>query len=532
MNRFLKVVIFLLKKFKKMTRGKQIGVIIVSLIILMLVAYVIYTNFKPEPLPEYNVSKIYRGDIQTTYETKGTVSSANTISYKAANGVKVKDVFVSVGDRVKEGDQLATFDTSSLSETLSEYRNAYNKSANAYKKSASEVAQAKKNLSDSKKQVKQLDSEIASLKKEVAAADKVSVSSIDFSNREAIEGALTSGGFSKDTVNGILSSVKDLDRESVENAIKNTKAAKEISLQQKESQRQLVDTQISLYEMQAENNAVDIYKSVMQTKKADYDNYSALVKELANGWVANSDGIITQVNLVPGETFVPSAKMSTTTDISSILGLMSGDSDMSTILNDIMGSVSNKDSGSGVGMVLEDSGEFVAEFSVGKYDLLNIKTGQKVTVSSLGNVYDGEVIYVSATAAESSSLDISTLASTFTGSSAKSANGALVRVKIINPDEKVIIGFDVDISIDTEKISDVLVLPIDAVITEDGTNYVFTVNGENAVSKRAVTVGSYSDNCYELLDGLEAGETVIDNPKASMADGDKISIKKVLTENK
>lgn len=528
----MKVVVSLLKKFKKMTRGKQIGVILTSVIILLLIAYVAYTNFKPEPLPEYNVSKIYKGDIQTTYETKGTVTSANTVSYKAANGVEVKEVFVSVGDRVKKGDKLATFDTSSLSGTLSEYKTAYNKSAAAYKKSASDVAQAKKNLSSSKKQAKQLDSEIATLKKDVAAAESISVSNIDISNAEAVAGSLTSGGFSKDTVNDILSSAKILDSESIENAILNTKAAKEIALQQKETQRQMIDAQISLYEMQAQNNAVDVYKSVMKTKKADYDNYKALVTELSKGWTAANDGVITQINIMPGEKFTPSSKSSTTTDISSILGLMSGDSDMSAVLNDIMGSVSGTDSGAGVGMVLEDSGEFVAEFSVGKYDLLNIKTGQKVTVSSLGNVYDGEVIYVSATATESSSLDISSLASTFTGSSASSANGALVRVKIINPDEKVIIGFDVDISIDTEKISDVLVLPIDAVITEDGTNYVFTVNEENAVSKKEVTVGSYSDNYYELLEGLEAGATVVDNPKASMLDGDKIAVKEVLTDKK
>lgn len=494
-----------MKKFKKMTRGKQIGVIIVATIIILLVAYVVYNNFKPEPLPEYNVSKIYRGDIQTTYETKGNVSSDNTISYKAANGVKVREVFVEVGDRVKKGDKLASFDTSSLSQTLSEYKSAYDKSVAAYEKGISDQEQAKQKIEIAKKEAEQLDAEIEAMQNAEETTQQSSAAS--------------------GVIGGIISSVTGSS-----GSIIDSSTLSEYSLQQKQSQRQMLDAEISLYEMQAEGTAVDIYKSVMESKKADYDNYKAMVDELNRGWSAESDGIITQINLTAGQVFAPNPKTSTTTDISALMGLVTGDADMNSILSDIMGTVSGSGSGLGTGIVLEDSSEFIAEFSVGKYDLLNIKKGQKVTVSSLGSKYDGEVIYVSATATESSSLDISTLASTFTGSSANSSNGALVKVKISNPDEKVIIGFDVDISIDTKKISDVLVLPIDAVITEDGLNYVFVVNEENEVSKKEVNVGAYSDDYYELLEGLEVGETVIDNPKASMKEGDKISIKEILTD--
>ena len=63
----MKAVTYLLSKFKKMSRGKQIGLIAVVLIIVALIVYVVYTNFKPKALPEYNVSRIYVGDIQTTY---------------------------------------------------------------------------------------------------------------------------------------------------------------------------------------------------------------------------------------------------------------------------------------------------------------------------------------------------------------------------------------------------------------------------------------------------------------------------------
>ena len=207
------------------------------------------------------------------------------------------------------------------------------------------------------------------------------------------------------------------------------------------------------------------------------------------------------------------------------MSYVSGDADMTSVLSDIIGSVTDGGASSGAGVVIENTNEFVAEFSVGKYDILSIKVGQKVKVSSLGSEYDGEVIYVSATASETSSLDISSIASTFTGGSS-SSNGALVRIKINNPDEKIIIGFDVDIKIDTEKTENVLVLPIDAVVSEDSVNYVYVADEDNKVSKREITVGKFSDDDYELLSGVEAGEKVVDNPKTSMAEGDKIAIKK------
>ena len=288
----------------------------------------------------------------------------------------------------------------------------------------------------------------------------------------------------------------------------------------------MLEAQLALYEAQSDETASSIYKNVMEQKKADYESYKALVDSMKNGWVASSDGLVTEVNLVAGQAFAPKASKSTTTDLSSIMKYVSGNNDMTSVLSDIIGSVTDSNASSGTGITLENTNEFVAEFSVGKYDILSIKVGQRVKVSSLGSDYEGEVIYVSATASESSSLDISSIASTFTGGSSSSSNGALVRVKIKNPDEKIIIGFDVDIKIDTEKIENVTVLPIDAVVTEDSTNFVYVVDENNKVSKREITVGRFSDDNYELLTGVEQGERVVDNPKTSMAEGDKIAIKK------
>lgn len=524
------------KKFKKMSAGKKAGTIIITLVILGLIGYVVYNNFKPAPLTEYSTAEVYRGDIQTAYETTGTVVSSSSVDYTALTGVKVDSVNVSVGDTVKEGDVLATFDTTPLNKTLAEYRSAYTKAKAAYDNQMKTISQANNSVSNARQQIAQLDSEIAALQAEIAAAEQAvgesapqESTTFDASQLASLTERLQQGGFTPEEIAQIAASVQSQSQsvsyEDLEKAIENSAATKRAELASKQSQRQILEAEVNLLGSSGgDNTATSIYKSVMEQKKADYDNYKALVDEMTEGWVAKANGIVTEVNLVAGETFEPVSSASTTTDISSILGYVAGNADMSSVLNDIMGSVSGGNTSSSIGIKLENNDELIAEFSVGKYDILNIKAGQAVTVSSLGSEYEGEVIYVSATANETSAFDISSIASTFTGGNTSSANGALVRVKIIKPDEKIIIGFDVDIKINTQKIEDVLVLPINAVVTEDGTNYVYTVDEDSKVHKTEVTVGNYSDDDYELLSGVEAGAQVVENPKTSIKDGEKISV--------
>ena len=157
----------------------------------------------------------------------------------------------------------------------------------------------------------------------------------------------------------------------------------------------------------------------------------------------------------------------------------------------------------------------------------DLHVGQKAKITSLDKDYAGEVSYVSATATAGSGLDISSITSSLTGSStSSSSNSAPIKVKIENPDEKVVIGFDVDVSIDTEKLENVVVIPVEAVSTNDGENCVFVYNEkEKTVSKRVVTLGVGSDTMYEVLEGLQVGEQVVLNPKTALTDGDKIQVK-------
>ncbi len=505
----------------------------ISVIVLAaLVISIVYANFKPEELPSYAISEVQKGDIQSTFDTQGVVESGEKQSYSAASGVQVLSVDVAVGDRVSEGQQLATFDVSSLSDELAAYKSAYDKAADSYNKSAAGVAEAKKNLADVNAKIPTVEREITQLKSDVDAAENAQVTAPDVpqyteEELQALSEQLLAGGMSKEQVEEIIAAVKaQAGNVDLEAAIQNSAAAKKAELAQKQAQLSAMETQKTVYESQTDETVTDLYKSVMEQKQKEYDSYKAVVESLKNGWTASADGIVTEINLEAGQPFVPSTEQSGGMDLSALMNMASGNSDVAATLTDIFSATNGADTSVATGIVVEHYGAFYASFTVGKYDLLDLKVGQKAKITSIDQEYEGTVSYVSATASSTAGLDIGSITSSLTGGTSSSSNSAPIKVKIENPDEKIVIGFDVDISINTEKLENVITIPVEAVSTNDGENCVFVYNEkEKTVSKRVVTLGIGSDTLYEVLEGLQVGEQVILNPKTTLADGDKIQVK-------
>ncbi len=493
---------------------------------------ILYANFKPDELPAYSLAEVKMGDIQSAFDTQGTVESGSTETFTAAGGVMVSSVNVAVGDRVSVGQQLATFDVSTLSGQLNAYKSAYDKAKASYDKAASSVSAAKKDLADANAQLPVLQREISALESEIAAAENTQLTlpaAPTYSEEEirALIEQLRAGGMTEAQINEIIAAVKaQAGNVDVESLIQNTAAAKKVQLAQKQAQLSALETQKTLYEAQTDETVAELYKSVMEQKSKEYESYKALVETLKAGWTASADGIVTEVNLTPGEVFTPKTQQNGGMDLSALMSMAAGNSDVAATLTDIFSSTGGADTSVGTGIIVENYGEFYASFTVGKYDLLDLKVGQAATVSSLDKVYDATVSYVSATATATSSLDISSIASSLTGGGSGSSGSAPVKVKIINPDEKIVIGFDVDIRINTEKLENVMTIPVESVSTDNGENCVFVYNEKDkTVSKRAVTLGVSSDTAYEVLDGLSVGEQIVMNPKTSLLDGDKIAVK-------
>jgi hypothetical protein len=67
-------------------------------------------------------------------------------------------------------------------------------------------------------------------------------------------------------------------------------------------------------------------------------------------------------------------------------------------------------------------------------------------------------------------------------------------------------------------------VPVQALVKQDDTDYVFVVRDGNAVERRAVRVGAIRGGTAQVLAGLRGGETVVLAPAPELADGDRVTI--------
>ena len=109
-----------MKKSIKMTKSKKIVIAVSAVIVAAAAGLSVYFALKPDESSAVQVVKVTTGDITETLDLSGTVNSENQGTFEILDGTYVKKVNVRIGDQVKKGDVLATFDTSSVSDIIEE----------------------------------------------------------------------------------------------------------------------------------------------------------------------------------------------------------------------------------------------------------------------------------------------------------------------------------------------------------------------------------------------------------------------------
>ncbi len=101
-----------------------------------------------------------------------------------------------------------------------------------------------------------------------------------------------------------------------------------------------------------------------------------------------------------------------------------------------------------------------------------------------------------------------------------------VEVQIANPKEKIKPGMFARVTIDLGSKANVVV-PDRAIVkqTGSGNKYVFVLKG-NKVSYNRVELGQRIDTSYELLSGIEDGDTVVITGQTRLIDGSEVEIQK------
>lgn len=130
---------------KKNNKKKIVWAVIAVILVIAIVSTTVVMG-KNGKKTEVTLNTVSTNSITQTVSSTGQVSSGVKKEYKPGSVATVKKVYVEVGDKVKKGDVLATFDTSNLDAQVASLNSSYASSNAAYKEAVQHQADAAKQL--------------------------------------------------------------------------------------------------------------------------------------------------------------------------------------------------------------------------------------------------------------------------------------------------------------------------------------------------------------------------------------------------
>ncbi len=453
----------------KIKRHKMLAILPLAILAAAGVLAIAWSNLRPSAgesatAKKNNVITLKKQNLIKSISATGTVKSADsrTVSAQATN-LTVKKVKVKVGDQVKKGDSLVTFDQSDLKDALADAKEnlttakadssrsvtsatqqlstARETYASEQSKSARAITKAKDALADAKKQ-------IATLKKQIQKAKNAA-------KKKELQEQLSKAQEGKTQA-----------QTTYENAISNRDSS---SRQNKSSVQN------------AENALANANSSAQKSIREAESQVEQAQKNLKNCAVtAPISGIVTTVNVTDGDTY----------------------------------------SGGSL-FQIDDTSSFTVTTTVDEYDISNVSVGQRaviLTEATDQQEIQGKISFV-APSTDSTSSDSSTSSGNGSGAvmastSTSSSDGYEVVIDITDSNDKLKMGLTAKCSLILEEATDVFAVPYDAIHKNDSGNSVIRV-AENASNTEkfqeiAVTKGMESDYYVEIsADSLKEGMLVI-----------------------
>jgi RND family efflux transporter MFP subunit len=151
--------------------------------------------------------------------------------------------------------------------------------------------------------------------------------------------------------------------------------------------------------------------------------------------------------------------------------------------------------------------------SVSKYDLVNLEIGQSAVVTINGEEYAGTVSRINHMAE----------------TNATGAAMVTAEIHIENPDDAIYLGIEAKVKIQTASVSQVIMVPVEAVNTDTTGNFVYVVEN-GVVVRKDVETGISSSTFIEVTKGLSEGENVITTISTDLAVGMPVTIQQDIEE--
>ncbi|MBR3040458.1 MAG: efflux RND transporter periplasmic adaptor subunit [Lachnospiraceae bacterium] len=454
-----------MRKKKRIIIGAVAGVVTASLLLGGIVKYVSAAT----KVESYGVQK---GSFENVIELNGTIQSNRIETFFSKANLKVDTVYAEVGDRVKAGDLLVSFSEEEIEYAIAMIELEEQMDDGSYAGSMEMDRRYRTLYNEAVASISDLNTRIAETEARIVELQKL------LADRQA---ALASDGAKVQV--SVLDSTDP--------------TSKEYS----EKQKQLVNNEYlqlhdeEIRKMQYEINALTVQladlkenKAVMTSQKAsselalmstgskeemearakcnelDREKRLAKLMDAKDGIRAEYDGVVTELNVTKGQIVgedTPIFTLASTTDV-------------------------------------------VVHCQANKYDIMSIEVGQDMEVNAFNNTYTGKVIRVEGMV---------------------EGSGIGIDLSVDNPDESLILGYDVKAKINTITLDEVISVPRSALYEEDGKSYVY-IEKEKKACRVNVETGVSNDSDVEIVTGLSEGDVVIWNEDKELKDGADVNVER------
>lgn len=502
---------------------------------------------------EVEAVTVEKGDVSETIETNGTVVSGEQKTIFSPVNAEVETASFQTGDLVKEGQKLVTFNLKDLESQNQKAELTVKANQLGYQDTVDKSNQAAVKQAEAKAQAASLQAQVDAKKQEVANL------SASISNEAAAQAAAQ-----QQELNERNAQLEKLQKElkEAQKALEGAKAGQEqAALDQQKAQvnfeaaaasddsQRLEEARAAL---NAANEALAAANGQLQAEQEYVDGLNAQIAALqpsagepspsgAPGGELQQQLESAQAELAELQAKLEGQKSIAEADAGTLSGaaraqmqtnnnlaelesksleelILQGQQGISAEFN---GVVSDKQVLEGAtvsqGMqlfTLQSIDNVNVEVTLSKNVYEKVKEGQKAEVTFAGQTYEGTVSRISR---------IATDGAAGTNQAAVAAAGIQATVHLDHPDKNIFLGVDAKVKILAAEAKDAVILPIEAVnIGKDGT--FCWVDEGGVLTKRAITTGVTSDECAEILEGVEAGEQVIADP-GNHEEGDAITIK-------
>jgi len=246
------------------------------------------------------------------------------------------------------------------------------------------------------------------------------------------------------------------------------------------------DRQKVLFEKKAiAQTDLEAAEKTLKTAQADYDSGNASI-QTATANIEAENVTISNLQDTLSNTIIKAPISGVISEKSANIGQMATQSTVFAKINDIS--------------------SVYATIQVPQEKINSVKLGQSATITVDGSdtPYNGTV--------QSKELSADTTSRVFN-----------CKIKIDNSDKSLLPGIYSKVNLISDEKTDMITVPISALVGSDGDYYVF-INDNGTAKKQKVTIGETNQNDAEIKSGVQAGDQIICSNTSSLQDGNAIDV--------